>query len=434
MPAVSGLSAEMQKNDKDQKPNIVVIMADDLGYGDLGYTGAPDIRTPNIDGIAASGTEYTNYYASAATSTPTRCAFMTGRYQARFQNLEEALYMGVDHIGLPKGEETIARVLQRGGYKTGLIGKWHLGSIPELRPLNYGFDHFEGFLSGNIDYFTHCEKNRRADLYSAKKAIKDKRYMTDYVADQSIEFIKKNKEKPFFLFVAFNMPHWPYQGPDDGPCAVDGHDWMEGSRQKLVSMIEYADKRVGDILMALAQCGLDENTIVIFTSDNGGDKYARNYPFRGFKGQVYDGGIHVPLAMRWTGVISPGQKCDCPVITMDLSATIASMAGCSFNVPIDGISFYPSTDSSSFKDRPLVWRNGMRKQYAVRKDKYKLVYDKGTFFLFDLINDPSEQKDISVSHKDIVRELQDIYEGWEVSMPYKQTQFGQQLMLHQSKK
>lgn len=195
-----------------EKPNVIFILADDLGYGDLGYTGAPDISTPNIDAIASEGIEYTNYYSSGPTSTPTRCALLTGRYQARFKDMEEAFFMGVDHIGLPKGEETIARALQRNGYVTGLIGKWHLGALPELRPNNFGFDYFTGFLAGNTDYHAHCEKNQRKDLYEQGQEITSKEYMTDYIADKSIAFMRENKDKPFFMYVAFNAPHWPYQG------------------------------------------------------------------------------------------------------------------------------------------------------------------------------------------------------------------------------
>lgn len=411
-----------------EKPNVIFILADDLGYGDLGYTGAPDISTPNIDAIASEGIEYTNYYSSGPTSTPTRCALLTGRYQARFKDMEEAFFMGVDHIGLPKGEETIARALQRNGYVTALIGKWHLGALPELRPNNFGFDYFTGFLAGNTDYHAHCEKNQRKDLYEQKQEITSKEYMTDYIADKSIAFMRENKEKPFFMYVAFNAPHWPYQGPGDGPCAADGHDWMEGSREKLVEMIEYADKRIGDILQELKKLGIDDNTMVIFSSDNGGDKFARNLPFKGGKGLLTEGGIHLPLAVRWKGVIDGGQICDSPLISMDISATILSVTGSSFNSECDGISFFPMKSEKMFEERPLFWRTAARKQYAVRLGKYKLFCNKGKTFVYDLDIDKEEKYDLS-DNKEILLKLQSLYNEWENKMPYKQEKFGAALRL-----
>lgn len=411
-----------------EKPNVIFILADDLGYGDLGYTGAPDISTPNIDAIASEGIEYTNYYSSGPTSTPTRCALLTGRYQARFKDMEEAFFMGVDHIGLPKGEETIARALQRNGYVTGLIGKWHLGALPELRPNNFGFDYFTGFLAGNTDYHAHCEKNQRKDLYEQKLEITSKEYMTDYIADKSIAFMRENKDKPFFMYVAFNAPHWPYQGPGDGPCAADGHDWMEGSREKLVEMIEYADTRIGDILQELKKLGIDDNTMVIFSSDNGGDKFARNLPFKGGKGLLTEGGIHLPLAVRWKGVIDGGQICDFPLISMDISATILSVTGSSFNSECDGISFFPMISEKMFEERPLFWRTAARKQYAVRLGKYKLFCNKGKSFVYDLDIDKEEKYDLS-DNKEILLKLQSLYNEWENKMPYKQEKFGAALRL-----
>lgn len=411
-----------------EKPNVIFILADDLGYGDLGYTGAPDISTPNIDAIASEGIEYTNYYSSGPTSTPTRCALLTGRYQARFKDMEEAFFMEVDHIGLPKGEETIARALQRNGYVTGLIGKWHLGALPELRPNNFGFDYFTGFLAGNTDYHAHCEKNQRKDLYEQGQEITSKEYMTDYIADKSIAFMRENKDKPFFMYVAFNAPHWPYQGPGDGPCAADGHDWMEGSREKLVEMIEYADKRIGDILQELKRLGIDDNTMVIFSSDNGGDKFARNLPFKGGKGLLTEGGIHLPLAVRWKGVIDGGQICDSPLISMDISATILSVTGSSFNSVCDGISFFPMKSEKMFDERPLFWRTVARKQYAVRLGKYKLFCNKGKSFVYELDIDKEEKYDLS-DNKEILLKLQSLYNEWENKMPYKQEKFGAALRL-----
>lgn len=418
------LSLTLIAQESRKRPNVVLILADDLGYGDLSYTGAPDIKTPNIDAIASEGVEYTNYYTSAPTSTPTRCALISGRYQARFKNMEEAFHMGVTHIGFPENEETLPRALQREGYKTALVGKWHLGTLPKLMPTNHGFDLFEGFLSGNIDYFAHCERNRTPDLYHQEKAITSKEYITDFIANRSIDFIKKNRKDPFFLYVAFNAPHWPYQGPGDGPCAIDGSDWMKGSRGKLVSMIEYQDKCVGRILQTIRSLKLEENTLVIFSSDNGGDKFARNTPFKGGKGSLEEGGLRVPLAMRWKGSILPRQKCDYQLITMDITATILDMCNVSFNAIKDGVSFYPFSSKEYFQNRPLVWRNGMRNQYAVRLGEFKLFVGKNGVSLYNVVEDPGEKKDISRENPQKVAHLQEVYDCWEKEMPYKQTRFG----------
>lgn len=416
-----------------QPPNVVLIMCDDLGYGDLGYTGAEDIKTPNIDQLAAEGIEFTNYYASAPTSSPTRCALMTGRYQARFKNLEAAFHMGVNHIGLPENEETLGRAFQRNGYHTALIGKWHLGGLPHQVPTQQGFDYFTGFLSGNIDYFTHQEKNGTHDLFEQEKAISSKEYMTDFIADRSIRYIQEYKNKPFLLYVAFNAPHWPYQGPDDGPCMADGTDWMQGSRERLVSMIEHTDKRIGDILRELKKNQLDENTIVIFTSDNGGDKFARNKPFSGSKGLIREGGIRVPLIFSWKENIKDPFKSNVPLITMDITTTLLQLTNTPFKEKTDGTTFYPlsSEQNRDLQNRPLFWRNGAKKQDAVRLGDFKMLFEKGKYHLYNLTTDPEEAENIADLYPDKLQELQKLYNQWEAEMPYKQTQFGNALKINQ---
>lgn len=409
------------------KPNVVLILMDDLGYGDVGYTGAPDIRTPNIDRIAYEGRQYSCYYAAAPTSTPTRCALMSGRYPARFRDMEEAFHVGVDHIGFPSGEEILPRAMKRNGYKTGMVGKWHLGAQPEQRPERMGFDYFEGFMSGNIDYFAHVERAGNPDLFCGDKPVESGEYMTDFIAGRAVRYIRENRHSPFFLYIAFNAPHWPYQGPGDGPCAEDGHDWMSGSREKLVQMIEHTDKCIGEIMVELERHGLDRSTVVIFTSDNGGDKYARNAPFKGYKGSACEGGIRVPLAVRWPGNVPAGDDRDLPVITMDITATILSVTGTPFHAPQDGVSFMPEESREKYYNRTLAWRVGMRDQFAIRRGDWKLYGNKGKVELYNLLPDRSELNDLSALYPEKAKELQRLYDEWEMEMPYKQTLFGPQL-------
>lgn len=409
-------------------PNVVLLMADDLGYGDLSYTGSPDIKTPNIDQLTKEGVQFSNFYSSGPVCTPTRTALMTGRYQARFKDLEGALYMDVTKVGLPEGEETIARALQRNGYTTAMVGKWHIGEEEPLQPQHFGFDDFFGFLGGNIDYFRHCRKNQIPDLWHNGEPVTDGMYMTDLITQKSNEFIRKQSEddQPFFLYVAYNAPHWPYQGPDDEPCKADGSDWMIGTRDHMVSMIERLDFSVGQIQKELKKQGLDDNTIIIFTSDNGGDKLARNFPFSGKKGMLRDGGIHVPLIMVWPGKIEAGSVDQTPAITMDISKTILDVTQSSFEANSDGISLVRK--NSKNKNRCLVWRNEGKMERAVRSGKWKYLREKKdgkiVEYLFNLTEDPAEAKDLKKQNPKIYKKLKKEFEKWEKEMPYKQTLFG----------
>ncbi|TKG97289.1 twin-arginine translocation pathway signal protein [Puteibacter caeruleilacunae] len=422
-----------------ERPNVVLILADDLGYGDLSINGCPDINTPNIDRLAREGVQFTNYYTSGPVCTPTRCALMTGRYQARFKDMEGAFYLGVDNIGLPRDGETLPKALKDVGYSTGMVGKWHLGELPYMQPQRQGFDNFFGFFGGNIDYFRHCDKNQNPDLYENGKPVTDGKYMTDLITDKSIEFIDNHyKEKdPFFLYVAYNAPHWPYQGPDDAPCLADGSNWMKGTRNHMVNMIESLDTGVGRILEELKNRGLDENTLVIFSSDNGGDKLARNAPFSGKKGLLRDGGIHVPLYMRWTNAIKPKQQCNQVAITMDISCTVLSFADANMNEQTDGIALLKSNGRPvKSVERALCWRNGKSGEQAVRKGKWKyLKENKGkSEYLFNLDEDVAESTDLKEQFPKIFEELKSDFKKWEDEMPYKQSLFGFELRDFYAKK
>ena len=422
----AGSSFSVQAQKKQDQPNIVILLADDLGYGDLGVTGSPDCKTPNIDALAHDGVRFTNYYTSGPVCSPTRSALMTGRYQARFKNMEGAFHLGVDFIGLPENEETIGKALQRANYKTGLVGKWHLGSLPHMQPQNQGFDEFFGFLGGNIDYFRHCNKDGTPDLYQNGKAITSGKYMTDLITKKSIDFIRKNKKKPFCLYVAYNAPHWPYQGPDDEEMDLTGIKWMRSTRDHLVSMIERLDYSVGEIRKALKKMGLEKNTLIVFSSDNGGDRLARNIPFSGRKGHLRDGGIHSPLYMVWPAELEKGKTIDQPCITMDLSRTILELAHAKINAPLDGVNLLKKEELE--KERSLCWRNNWHNEHAVRKGKWKLLHEKGKDYLFDLDNDAVEAHDLKSDYPEVFQDLQKEFQRWEEEMPYKQTLFGKDLL------
>lgn len=413
--------------EKATQPNIVLIMADDLGYGDISLNGCTEIYTPNIDGLADEGTQFTSYYTSGPVCTPTRTALITGRYQARFENMEGAFHVGIDHIGLKKDEETIGKALQRAGYSTGMAGKWHIGALEHMQPQNQGFDEFFGFLGGNVDYFRHCDLDGKPDLFDNGKPVTDGLYMTDLITQKSVEFIQKQKDNPYFLYVAYNAPHWPYQGPDDQDLDVGTvQKWIRnGDRTNLKNMIERMDQGVGDILKCIEGTGDLDNTIVIFCSDNGGDRLADNKPFRGSKGHLLEGGIRSPLIIAGTSDIEKGKLTNVPCITMDITNTILSLANADINVALDGYNLLD--EDQGWHIRALCWRNDWHKEYAVRKGKWKLFHEKGTSFLYDIETDKSEVNDLKEKHPEVLKELEEEYVKWEREMPYKQTRFGKQL-------
>lgn len=427
-PLLSRLS-HAQEDDAPRKANIVLIMADDLGYGDIGCYGCDDIQTPNIDRIAAQGVRLTDYYASAPVCTPTRCALMTGRYQARCPNLEWALYTGVNTVGLAPTETTIATMLNKAGFATGMFGKWHLGEREEWRPNQHGFDEFFGHLGGNLDYFQHRIANGERDLYENNEPIQRDGYITDLITARAVDFLERKKEAPFFAYVAYNAPHWPMQGPDDhDKKVVQGKNWIEKDRATYIRMVEQIDAGVGKILDQLKESGLEQNTLVVFCSDNGGDRSSRNTPLRGQKGHLWEGGIRVPCVMRWPGVLPAGGTNSQASITMDLSATLLSAAMVRPSRKLDGMDLLSYlTGYRNPVEQTLVWRNTFRNQRTVRWGKWKWLEIDGKEMLFDLKKDIGESEDILQRFPDIAHWLREIYGQWERAMPYKQTLFGDDL-------
>ena len=403
--------------------NLVLIMADDLGYGDLGCYGCPDIRTPNLDRLAKEGTRFTDFYANAAVCSPTRIAFLTGRYQQRF-GIENALYYQETGRGLPIEGKTIADDLRAAGYVTGLSGKWHVGYDHDRQPLQQGFDHFFGLLGGNHHYFAHMDRIGVPDLWLGNDPIQRNGYSTDLIGDDAVSFIEANKSESFFLYVSHAAPHFPWQGPGDVDKLVQPKhkSWQIGDRRTYVSMVEQMDKAIGKLLGTIEKLNLTNSTLVVFTSDNGGHTHSRNAPLRGEKATIWEGGTRVPCISRLPGVIPAGEVTPQVAITMDWTATFRRLAGVEFDPDQeDGIDLMPMLSGKQpTRKRTLFWRRArgpVRKNVdegsAVRSGSWKLIKQaNGERYLFDLANDVSESENQWGKHPEIQRDLESQLTSW----------------------
>src|SRR5688572_12076732 len=409
-----------------RRPNVVLIMTDDAGYGDFGSYGATDVKTPNLDRLARDGVRFTDFYANAPSCTPTRAGLMTGRYQQRVA-LEYPLGMQrpADFSrGLPVTGRSLPQLLRNAGYATALIGKWHLGWKPEYSPIRHGFDYFFGFKSGFIDFYTHTSPDSpdHDDLFENDSAIRVDGYMTELIANRSVRWIEQNSRQPFFIDVAFNAPHWPYQVPDKPSVARDSarhlgpFDDSTSTRADYVAMIERVDQGVGRILATLDRLGLREQTIVIFTNDNGGEWLSRNAPLFNHKMSVFEGGIRVPAIIRWPGQIPAGTVTGQVGITMDLTASILAVAGAALptDMRLDGMNLFPILEGRAAEvQRTLFWRgHPARPHRAVRSGDWKLVLEPRPM-LFNLRNDIGERENLAGRHSDVARRLFDLLRAWE---------------------
>jgi arylsulfatase A-like enzyme len=404
------------------RPNVVLIMSDDMGYGDLGSYGATDIETPNIDSLARDGVRLTDFYANGTLCSPTRTALISGRYPQRYF-IETALG-GEGTRGLRATATSLPRVLKNSGYATGLVGKWHLGGIAETSPSAHGFDSFFGLIGSHIDYYHHNRGPEQYDLWENDAKVQQEGYMTDLITDRSIQFIERTAPagRPFFLDVAYNAPHWPYQPPGQPspPPGTGRHQLANepntATRRDYAAMVESVDRGVGRILQTLDRLGLADNTIVIFTNDNGGEWLSSNRPLFSRKWTVWEGGIRVPALIRWPGRIQAGRVSDQVGITMDLSASIAAVSGAPVPEQYDGINLFPILEGRAPEvDRTLYWRElgSTRTQRAVRSGDWKLIVDGNHMMVFNLRADVGERNDLTNQRQDVAGRLSPLLAKWE---------------------
>jgi arylsulfatase A-like enzyme len=408
------------------KPNVLLIVGDDMGYADVGFQGCQDIPTPNLDALAKASVRCTNGYVSGPYCSPTRAGLMTGRYQTRFGHEFNA---GAPGSGLPLTETTIASRLKAAGYVTGIVGKWHLGGEERFHPNKRGFDEFFGFLGGSHDYFED------AGILRGTQQVDEKEYLTDAFGREAVAFIEKHKSESWFLYLAFNAVHTPMQADD--PRLMKFAHISNRQRRTYAAMMSALDDVVGRVRKALDDTGVANNTLVCFISDNGGPTMpgttvnaSSNKPLRGSKRTTLEGGIRVPFLVSWPGHIKPAVY-DKPVIQLDLTATALTAAGVSPQPDwkLDGVDLAPhfSGTNASAPHQTLYWRFGQ--QMAIRDGDYKLVrYDTNADTLtgaggqpvsspqlYNLGNDISESKDLAATMPDKVRELQGKWDVWNQS-------------------
>jgi len=410
------------------RPNVVLIITDDLGYADTGVYGATDIQTPNIDSLARDGIRMTDFYSNGVLCTPTRAGLISGRYQQRY-GIEYA-FSGANRTGdqgLPATGNSLPQLLKNNGYATALVGKWHLGYIPEKLPNAHGFDYFFGLRSGYHDYYTHRSGDGELDLWKNDEPVEAEGYTTDLITEKAVKFIERSADRPFFIDVAYNAPHWPYQVPDlpsvsrDSASHLMPSDSSTSTRADYVAMVERIDDGVGEILQALERQGLADNTIVIFTNDHGGEWLSNNAPFFHRKWTVWEGGIRVPTIIRWPGKIEGGRVSDQVGITMDLTASI--LTATSTPVPedadLEGMDLFPVLSGVAPEiERTLFWRTkaGGQRQKAVRSGEWKLVLDGTHQLVFNVRSDPGERNDLAGQRQDVARRLRGLLRDWEADI------------------
>lgn len=401
----------------DRPPNIVFMIADDMGYADISSFGAPDLQTPAIDQLAKEGIRFTNIYAMGPECTPSRVSFLTGRYPQRVGGMECAIGTGNvgryddairlaerSDLGLPADYARLAPGLKAQGYSNGIFGKWHLGYESKFSPLDQGFDEFIGFLGGNVDYFRHRELSDLEVYLSGREIVNREGYTTDLITEDALSFLEKRSQtpdEPFFLYLPHAAPHFPFQGPgDDDGGLPSAEEWTLGTRETYIEMMKSLDESVRKVVAALDQHGMKENTIVVFTSDHGAMKPGLNSPWRDYKGTLFEGGIRVPLIVRWPGKIKPGSESTQVGSLMDLTSSFLGAAGASTD-GLEGIDLLEH--AASGKDdvaRTLFWRSrrGERTWWAIRDGNMKYVrkIDEGKKeeWLFDLQTDPKEESNL----------------------------------------
>ena len=419
------------------RPNIVFIVADDLGYADLGCYGGRDASfgpvSPVLDGLAARGLKLTQGYSNSPVCSPTRFALMTGRYQYRLRGAAEepinSKSRGSTTLGLPPEHPTLPSLLRDAGYRTALMGKWHLGYPPAFGPLRSGYDEFFGPMSGGVDYFTHCSSTGQHDLYLNDAEQQEDGYLTDLITDHGLDFVRRmaggaRSGTPFFLSLHYTAPHWPWETRDDEALAQEVRGNLfhlhGGNIDTYRRMIHHMDEGIGRIMAALQRHGIARDTLVVFTSDNGGERFSDNWPLVGGKMDLTEGGIRVPWIAHWPAVIAPGSTSTQTCMTMDWSATMLDAAGApaAASHPLDGRSLMPLLHDATWRDdQPLFWRMNHRGQRAMRHGPWKYLRVDGHDYLFNLEGDERERANLAPIAPERLAAMVQAWEAWEATMP-----------------
>ena len=419
------------------RPNIIFIVADDLGFADLGCYGGREADfgpvSPVLDQLAANGLRLTEGYANSPVCSPTRFALMTARYQYRLRGgADEPISSkskGSTILGLPPEHPTLPSLLRQAGYHTALIGKWHLGYPPVFSPLKSGYDEFFGPMSGGVDYFTHCSNNGTHDLYFGEAEHSEEGYLTDLLSQRSVDYVKRMAEparngQPFFLSLHYTAPHWPWETREDGDVAqqvksnlfhLDG-----GNIHTYRRMIHHMDEGIGWVVDALRETGQLDNTLLVFTSDNGGERFSDNWPLVGGKMDLTEGGIRVPWIAHWPAVIPAGCVSAQHCLTMDWSATMLDLGGATIpdSHPLDGISLRPVLqDPNVLIERPMFWRMNHRGQRAMRQGPWKYLRVDGNDYLFNIPADERERANLAKREPDRLAAMRQAWEAWETTVP-----------------
>ena len=412
------------------RPNLIFIVADDLGYADLGCYGGRAPVSPVLDRLAANGIKFTQGYSNSPVCSPTRFARITGRYQYRLRGAAEepinSKSRGSATLGLPVDHPTLPSLLQAGGYRTALIGKWHLGYPPHFGPLRSGYEEFFGPMSGGVDYFTHCSSTGAHDLWLGQEEHTEPGYLTDLLSQRSVDYVDRMsvQDAPFFLSLHYTAPHWPWETRDDEALAQEVKNNLfhlhGGNVETYRRMIHHMDEGIGNVVDALKRNGQVDNTLVVFTSDNGGERFSDNWPLVGGKMDLTEGGIRVPWIAHWPATIAPGGISEQHCMTMDWSATFLDAAGVQAapDYPLDGVSMLATLRDPAHRfRRPLYFRMNHRGQRALRDGDWKYLRVDGNDYLFNIPADERERANHAAREPQRLEAMRAAWEAWNRTMP-----------------
>ena len=419
---------------KTSRPNLIFIVADDLGYADLGCYGGRAPVSPVLDRLAANGIKFTQGYSNSPVCSPTRFAMITGRYQYRLRGAAEepinSKSRGSDTLGLPVEHPTLPSLLRDSGYRTALIGKWHLGYPPHFGPLRSGYEEFFGPMSGGVDYFTHCSSTGAHDLWLGEEEHIEPGYLTDLLSQRAVDYVNRMAQQqeptdsPFFLSLHYTAPHWPWETRDDEALAQEVKKNLfhlhGGNIHSYRRMIHHMDEGIGQLVEALRRNGQADNTLLVFTSDNGGERYSDNWPLVGGKMDLTEGGIRVPWIAHWPAQIAPGGVSAQHCMTMDWSATFLDAAGVAAapDYPLDGVSLLPVLRAGSHCfSRPLHWRMNHRGQRALRDGDWKYLRVDDNDYLFNILADERERANHGQREPLRLEAMRAAWEAWNATMP-----------------